>query len=140
MLKSIFGNGTVEKILFYVLTYGRGYAGRIAAVFNAPVNGIQQQLARLENGGVLVSTKYGRVRLYEFNPRYPFIAELKALLTQAMKFLPDVPPRSVTNGALKKQMRYELKLKEISCHRFTNQHKGSISRGKNHRSCTLKIQ
>jgi DNA-binding transcriptional ArsR family regulator len=50
---------------------------------------VQQQLRRLEEGGVVVSRLYGRVRLYEFNPRYPFLDELRALLAKAMEYLPQ---------------------------------------------------
>jgi hypothetical protein len=31
----------------------------------------------------------GNVRIYTFNPRYPFLKELKSLLTQAFTFVPE---------------------------------------------------
>ncbi|EKD26530.1 MAG: hypothetical protein ACD_79C01135G0001 [uncultured bacterium] len=31
----------------------------------------------------------GKTRLYEFNPRYPFLIELKAILGKAVSFIPD---------------------------------------------------
>jgi len=58
-------------------------------MFNIPVNGIQQQMDRLENGGVLVSSLVGKTRLYQFNPRYPFLKELKSLIQKAMDFLSE---------------------------------------------------
>ena len=58
-------------------------------MFNIPVNGIQQQLKRLEDGGVVVSLMVGRTRQFQFNPRYPFLKELKALIQRAMEYLPE---------------------------------------------------
>ncbi len=36
-----------------------------------------------------MSSMIGRTRLYEFNPRYPLLKELRMLLEKAMQFLPD---------------------------------------------------
>ncbi|MEW6041284.1 MAG: winged helix-turn-helix domain-containing protein [Elusimicrobiota bacterium] len=89
MFEPLFGNSVVEKILFYLLTYENGYIRGIANTFGIAVNGITQQLKRLEDGGVIVSQKKGKIRLYTFNPRYPFLPELKNLLQRAMDILPD---------------------------------------------------
>ncbi len=89
MLESLVGNITVEKILFYLNTYGEGYPLGIARTFGVPVNRIQQQLRRLENGGIVVSRLMGNVRLYNLNPRYPILSELKNLLSKAFEFLPE---------------------------------------------------
>jgi hypothetical protein len=89
MLESLFGNSVVEKILFYLLVYENGYIRGIANTFRIHVNGVAQQLKRLENGGVIVNQKKGTIRLYTFNPRYPFLAELKSLLQRAMDVLPE---------------------------------------------------
>lgn len=89
MLEPILGNNTVEKVLLFIFTYKEGYAKQMSDVFNIPVNGIQQQLLRLEEGGVLVSQKKGNTRIYTFNPRYVFLDELQQMLDKAMKMLPD---------------------------------------------------
>ena len=89
MLEALFGNVTVEKILYYLSVYGDGYAKQMADLFGIPVNGIQQQLKRLEDGSVLVSQLKGKTRLYQFNPRYPFLKELELLLDRAIKLLPE---------------------------------------------------
>lgn len=89
MLEPLFGNSVMEKILFYLLVYEDGYIRGIANTFGIPVNGIVQQLKRLEDGGVIAGRKKGKIRLYTFNPRYPFLAELKSLLQKAMDVLPD---------------------------------------------------
>lgn len=89
MLEGLFGNIMVEKILFFFATYGEGYPLSMAKTFDVPVNRIQQQLKRLEGGGIVVSRLMGRVRLYTFNPRYPFLRDLKQLIENAYKFLPE---------------------------------------------------
>ena len=87
MLEALLGNSTAEKVLLYLYRFEKGYANEIASVFSIPVNGIQQQLKRFEEGGILVSHLYGKVRLYEFNPRYPFLPELQNLLKRSFDFI-----------------------------------------------------
>jgi len=89
MLEPVLGNGTIEKILFTLESYERSYPSELSKMFDIPVNGIQQQMDRLESGGVVVSSMVGRTRLYQFNPRYPFLKELKALIRRAMEFLSE---------------------------------------------------
>ena len=94
MIEAIVGNATVEKVLLYLHRYGKGYAREIAHCFGIALNGVQQQLKRLETGGVIVSTLWGRVRMYEFNPRYPFRDELAGLLKKAFSFVSDTDRRT----------------------------------------------
>jgi len=89
MLEGLFGNVIVERIFFFLSTYGEGYPLGMAKTFKVPVNRIQQQLKRLEDGGIVVSRLVGKVRLYTFNPRYPFLKELKALIVKSHEFIPD---------------------------------------------------
>ena len=89
MLEGLFGNITIEKILFYLNVYGEGYPLGMARTFGMPVNRIQQQLKRLENSGIVASRLTGNVRIYTFNPRYPFLKELKVLVGKAYEFLPE---------------------------------------------------
>ena len=89
MLEPVFGNATVEKILFALEVYGQAYPAGLAKLFGIPVNGIQQQFKRLEDGGVVVSLMAGRTRLYQFNPRYAFLKELRQLIQRAIEFLPE---------------------------------------------------
>jgi hypothetical protein len=99
MLEAIVGNATIEKILLFFERYGSGYPKQIADDFNISVNGIQQQLKRLEDGGVIVSRLYGKLRLYQFNPRYPFISELRALLDKSFSYM---PPEEVNKYYMKR--------------------------------------
>ena len=73
----------------FLLARGEGYAREIARFFETDLAPIQNQLAKLEAGGVLVSRTAGRTRLFSFNPRYPMIDELRALLEKTLQFYPD---------------------------------------------------
>lgn len=88
MLEPIFGNGTAEKVLLYLLVHREAYARELAQTFEVPISVIQKQLVRLERGGVLASVTKGRTRLFQLNPVYPFVAELEALLRRALAFVP----------------------------------------------------
>jgi DNA-binding transcriptional ArsR family regulator len=89
MLEPILGNKIVEKILFFLQVYKDGYIREISNLFDIPVRGVVQQLRRLEDGGVVVSQKKGKIRLYQLNPRYPFLTELRALLQKSIDVLPS---------------------------------------------------
>lgn len=88
MLDALLGNKTAERVLLYLANYGQGYARQIATTHGSPVSVVLKQLARLEEGGILVSRLLGRTRLYELNPRWYFHRELKALLAKAIAALP----------------------------------------------------
>lgn len=88
MLSPLLGSENCERILTFILARDQGYGTEIANFFGASLYAIQKQLEKLENGGVLVSHTVGRTRIYRFNPRYPFLAELSALLQKALSFYP----------------------------------------------------
>jgi len=88
MLEPLLNSVNAERVLLFVLARDEGYPSEIAKFFNTDLYGIQQQLDKLETGGVLISRKVGRTRLYRFNPRYSFLKELKALLNKALAFYP----------------------------------------------------
>ena len=89
MLESIFGGRKIEKVLFYILKNDSCYARLLSKIFEEALSPYQKALDRLENGGVIVSFLEGKTRIYKFNPRYPFLSELKMFLTKAYKFLPQ---------------------------------------------------
>ncbi|MDD2542132.1 MAG: winged helix-turn-helix domain-containing protein [Desulfuromonadaceae bacterium] len=86
MLESILGSISCERVLVFLAARDEGYAREIASFFITSLAPIQKQLDKLEAGGVLVSRTAGRTRLYNFNPRYPFLAELTAFLNKAISF------------------------------------------------------
>lgn len=89
MLEPILGSLGSERVLIYLHARGEGYAREIAQFFDTALSPIQKQLERLESGGVLVSRGVGRTILYSFNPRYPFLNELAAMLEKALTFYSD---------------------------------------------------
>lgn len=86
MIESIVGSLSCERVLIFLLARGEGYAREIARFYDTDPTPIQKQLEKLELGGVLVSRSVGRTRLFQFNPRYPFNAELRELLTKVLTF------------------------------------------------------
>jgi len=89
MLEPLFESGCKEQVLLYVFTHGESYPREIARALGLNVNTVQYQLLKLESHGVLYSKLKGRVRLFGFNPRYPFKKELEALLEKALTFVPE---------------------------------------------------
>jgi len=88
-LSGLLGNESAEKVLLYLENYQSGYPRGIATTFELPVSQTQRQLEKLEREGVLVSRLIGRTREYQWNPRYLFLNELRALLKKALANLPD---------------------------------------------------
>ncbi len=89
LLESILVSEDAERVLLFLSVREKGYASEIAGFYQRRLYGIQRQLEKFEAGGVLISSKVGRTRLYEFNPRYPLLGELRLLLEKAIQFLPD---------------------------------------------------
>ncbi len=89
MIEVILGSKNMERVILYVYAREEGYAREIARFYETDLLPIQKQLDKLEAGGVLVSREVGKTRPYVFNPRYPFLNELKALLGKAFLFFPQ---------------------------------------------------
>lgn len=88
MIETILGSESAERVLVFLQTRQKGYATEIAACFDTDLSPIQNQLQKMEQGGVLVSFLEGRTRVYQFNPSYAFLPELKALIQKAFQFYP----------------------------------------------------
>lgn len=80
----IFGNETAAKVLLYLQNYAEGHASAIADAYGLPLSVAQKQLQRLEREGVLISVLKGRTRVFQWNPRMPYRAELAALLEKML--------------------------------------------------------
>jgi len=89
MIETILGSKNAERVLIYLFSREEGYAREIASFYIADLKSIQMQLDKFEKSGVLASRSVGRTRPYVFNPRYPFLNELKALLEKALSFYPQ---------------------------------------------------
>lgn len=94
MIEGLLGNATAEKVLLYLEQYGDGYGRAIADTFDGlSLNMVQRQLERFEVAGLIVSRREGRTRIYEWNPRYPFRSEVRALLRKVLASLPAAERR-----------------------------------------------
>jgi DNA-binding MarR family transcriptional regulator len=96
MLEPLIGSKNAERVLIFIQARDEGYASEIAKFFDTDLYGIQRQLDKLEYGGILISKKVGRTRLYRPNPRYSFLKELKALLSKALSFYPEAEQERLT--------------------------------------------
>ena len=86
MIEALLGSKNAERVLVYIFARNEGYAREIASFYGTDLKPIQMQLDKFEKSGVLISRAIGRTRPYAFNPRYPFLNELKALLEKALSF------------------------------------------------------
>ncbi|SRR6266567_8972375 len=89
MLESLFGSVSRERVLVFIYARGEGYPRDIARFFSTDLTPIQRQLDVLERGGILASRLAGRTRIYTFDPRYPLLEQVKALLEKALSFYPQ---------------------------------------------------
>lgn len=89
MLEPLLASTNCERVLIFISAREEGYLREIADFYQSAPAPLLKQLEKLENGGVLFSRLVGRTRLYGFNPRYPFLKELKALLDKALSFYPE---------------------------------------------------
>ena len=89
MLENLFGNAVIEKILFFLLKNEKTYPSQLCQIFEIQLFSSQKAFERLEKGGIVVSHTEGRTRIYQFNPRYPMLKELKIFLEKAYDFLPQ---------------------------------------------------
>jgi DNA-binding MarR family transcriptional regulator len=96
MIEVLLGSKNAERVLIYIFAREEGYPREIARFFNTDLKSIQNQMDKLEAGGVLVSREVGRTRPYSFNPRYSFLNELKALLEKAFSFYPAKEQEELT--------------------------------------------
>src|SRR5271165_6369036 len=88
MLEYLFANKNVEKILIYLSLHGKVHATQLSRSFNSALDPIQKTLKKLEAGGLLVSFLEGKTRVFQWNPRYPFLLEIQALVKKAYSFMP----------------------------------------------------
>ena len=71
VLETLFGSINRERILIFLQARGEGYASEIANFYDIDLFPIQNQLARLEAGGVIVSRKIGRTVVFQLTQDMP---------------------------------------------------------------------
>lgn len=89
MLEALFGNESIERVLFYLLQNKTCYGLQLKKQFQCTLSPMQQALLRLEKGGILVSMLVGKTRIFQFNPRYLFLEELRSFLQRVYETLPE---------------------------------------------------
>ena len=89
MLRPLLGSKGSENVLIFMVARDEGYAREISQFFGMDISTVENQLDKLELGSIFVSLTKGRTRIYTFNPRYPFLEELKQLLEKALSFYPE---------------------------------------------------
>lgn len=97
MIESLLGSRNRERVLLFLHARDEGYAREIARYFGTDLSQIQKQLDRMEANNVLVSKPAGKTILYQFNPRYPFLKELQALLDKVLTFYPAEEREKLTH-------------------------------------------
>lgn len=88
MLTYLFGNKNTEKILIYLHLHEQAHATKLSKSFKSSLDPIQKTLKKLEEGGLLASFKIGKTRVFQWNPRYPFLKEIRQLAQKAYNYLP----------------------------------------------------
>lgn len=90
MVENLFGSKNMERILLFLFVNNKCYGTGLQKIFQIPLTPIQKALIRLEKAGIILSCFEGKTKLYRFNPSYPLLEELEALLKKAYTFLsPD---------------------------------------------------
>ncbi len=105
MLEALFGNESIERVLFYVYKNKSCYALQLKKQFRTALSPMQQALLRLEKGGILASTLVGKTRVFQFNPRYFFLDELCAFLQRAYETLPEEIKKQYYEPMIRKRPR-----------------------------------
>lgn len=105
MLESLFGNESIERVLFFLLKNDTCYALQLKNQFGTALSPLQQALLRLEKGGILVSTLAGKTRIFQFNPRYLFRKELCAFLERVYETLPEEIKQKYYEKPIRKRPR-----------------------------------
>lgn len=80
MLAKIFGNQTLAYIYLNLFHYGEIYSAMLEKNTGIGSRAILNQLNKMEDAGVLVSRQVGRTRLYQFNPKNPFVKPIKEII------------------------------------------------------------
>jgi len=89
VLESVLGSRSATLVLLFLENYGEGHASRISKTFDVSVMGVQRQLKRLEESGVLISRMVGSSRIFSFNERNPTVKNLRKFLDGELETLPS---------------------------------------------------
>ncbi len=88
MLTGLFGNKNIQNTLLFLFVNSKSYAAQLHRTLQTPLTSLQNALARLEKGRIIISYLEGKTKLYRLNPAYPLFSELESLLKKAYTLLP----------------------------------------------------
>lgn len=88
MLSSLFGSKNAERVLLFLLVNESCYASEVQRAFKTPLTPVQSIMRKLEEVGIIQFEKERKTKLCRFNPSYPLLNEVKALLKAAFVHLP----------------------------------------------------
>lgn len=109
MLEGLCGNKNIQKVLLFLFVNNKCYGTQLQRLLKTPLTSLQNALARLEKGRVVLSYCEGKTRLYQLNPVYPLLGELEQLLKKAYTLL---PPQDKKLYSLVQQETFEKRLQE----------------------------
>ena len=79
---SPFGGWTRTTTLLALSLMGESYPRQLSRLLAKPIFGVQEALAGLEKDELVAARPAGRTRLYQLNPRYFALTELRAYLAR----------------------------------------------------------
>ena len=85
--------------------HGKANATELSRAFDSALDPIQKTLRKLEEGGLLASFLEGKTRVFQWNPRYPFMEEVQALAKKAYQFLPPEIQQTAYQSMKRKRPR-----------------------------------
>ena len=91
-LIGLFGSKSAYQVLMYLENYEEGYASQIAKTFGVSLSQVQNQLAKFEQVGLLVSRAVGSARYFSFK-RGSVVDALRVFLRSMLDSLPDATIR-----------------------------------------------
>ena len=88
-IAGLLGSKAKESLLMYLFARGKAYVSEVAAFYpELSRSAIQNAAEVLEKDGVLVEGQQGNLRIYEFNPRCPYVRNLQLMLQDVSKCYP----------------------------------------------------
>lgn len=90
MLVGLFGNKNVQNVLLFLFVKSKSYGAEMHRALQEPLTSLQNALARLEKGRIILSHLEGKTKIYRLNPAYPLYPELESLLKKAYTLLPPL--------------------------------------------------
>jgi hypothetical protein len=87
MLEGLCGNKNVQKVLLFLFVNSKCDGAQLQRLLKTPLTSLQNALARLEKGRIIISYSEAKTKFYQLNPSYPLFPELEQLLKKAYTLL-----------------------------------------------------